>query len=101
MLRPPSLAIITILSSTGLKLTKLFLNINGTVVLSDVGIFSSTSSGYQLNQVQAAPVALVSYQGSTVSSATNIYNNLIPNVTLSLSTNDRPVITYNIFSYCD
>ncbi|MCL4494836.1 MAG: flagellar filament capping protein FliD [Firmicutes bacterium] len=59
--------------------------INGTVALSDVGIFSSTSSGYQLNQVQAATVALVSYQGTTVSNATNLYSNLIPNVTLSLA----------------
>lgn len=67
--------------------------INGTVALSDVGIFTSTSSGYQLNQVQAATVALVSYQGSTVSSATNIYNNLIPNVTLSLSSTGTTDIT--------
>ncbi|OLZ11735.1 flagellar filament capping protein FliD [Sulfobacillus thermosulfidooxidans] len=67
--------------------------INGTVALSDVGIFSSTSSGYQLNQVQAATVALVSYQGATVSSATNIYSNLIPDVTLSLSSTGTTNVT--------
>ncbi|MCL4319051.1 MAG: hypothetical protein M1596_04055, partial [Firmicutes bacterium] len=47
--------------------------INGTVALSDVGIFSSTATGYQLNQVQQATVALVSYQGATVSNSTNLY----------------------------
>ncbi len=66
---------------------------SGTVALSDVGIFSSTSSGYKLNQVQQATVALVSYQGATVSNSTNLYSNLIPNVTLSLaSTGSTDVI---------
>ncbi len=67
--------------------------INGTVALSDVGIFSSTASGYQLNQVQQATVALVSYQGATVSNSSNLYTNLIPNVTLSLASTGSTDVT--------
>lgn len=66
---------------------------SGTVALTDVGIFSSTSSGYQLNQVQGATVALVSYQGNTVSSTTNLYSHLIPNVSLSLASTGTTDVT--------
>lgn len=66
---------------------------SGSTALASVGILTSTASGYTVNSVQTATVAMVQYQGATVQSATNLLTNLIPNVSISLGSTGSTAVT--------
>ncbi|AUW95057.1 MAG: hypothetical protein C7B44_11410 [Sulfobacillus thermosulfidooxidans] len=65
----------------------------GSAALASVGILTSTSSGYTVNSVQVAEPAVVQFQGATVQNTTNLFTNLIPDVTVQLASTGTTDVT--------
>lgn len=65
----------------------------GSAALASVGILTSTASGYTVNTVQAPAAAEVQYQGTTVQSSSNLFTNLIPDVTVQLASTGSTDVT--------
>ncbi|MDA8194456.1 MAG: flagellar filament capping protein FliD [Thermaerobacter sp.] len=69
----------------GTQTDQTFQYVSGSTALADVGILTSTASGYSVNVVQHATTSSVLFQGATVTNPTNTVTNVIPNVTLNLA----------------